>query len=144
VAARGGRLPKETQAMAMVAATMLFVLMLTLRERGDEPAREDDRVRTPTLSLTLRPAACQTGCAARARVTVEPHADNRWLTLLFESGEFRRSSGVSLDGEQADRFHSLAVEGLPAGDYVVQARLRRSTGEVLVKERALVVKGRRH
>jgi hypothetical protein len=128
--------------MAMTAAAALAVLMLMLQGPGGERPRDDDRADT-ALSLTLRPAACQTGCAARAHVAIEPHPDNRWLTVSFDSPEFRRSSGVSLEGEQADRFHSLVVEGLPSGDYLVQARLRRSTGVVLVKERSLVVKGPR-
>jgi hypothetical protein len=129
--------------MGITAAFVLACLMLTPQGRGEERPRDDDRARAAALSLSLRPAACQSGCAARAQVTIEPHPDNRWLTLSFDSLEFRRSSGVALEGEQAGRFHSLAVEGLPSGDYLVQARLRRSTGEVLVKELSLVVKGRR-
>ena len=127
----------------MTTALVLALLMLMPHGRRDERPRTNDGAGTAALSLTLRPAACQTGCAARARVTIQPHPDNRWLTLSFDSPEFRRSSGVSLEGEQADRFHSLAVEGLPSGNYLVQARLRRSTGEVLVKELSLVVKGPR-
>lgn len=129
--------------MGTIAGFVLFVLTLTPQARDTERPRDDDHAGTAALSLTLRPSACLSGCSARAQVSLQPHADNRWLTLSFDSPRFRRSSGVSLDGKEASAFHSLTVEGLPAGHYVVQARLRRSTGEVFIKERSLTVKGRR-
>jgi hypothetical protein len=54
-------------------------------------------------------------------VTVEPSADNRLLKVSAESGDFFRSSELSLEGEGSARISILHFRELPAGEYDVTA-----------------------
>ena len=95
------------------------------------------------LSLSVRPAVCASPCAIRARAIVEPHPDNRVLTLTVDSEVFRRSSTVYLEGKDAARAYSRVFTHLPAGVYVIEVRLRRSGGAEVVRDLPLEVIGDR-
>lgn len=93
------------------------------------------------LWLSVLPQTCVSPCAVRARAVIEPHPDNRRLTLLADSLHYRRSSTVFLDGEFAARAHEMVFKLLSPGRYVVEVRLRRTDGEVIVESYPVNVSG---
>jgi hypothetical protein len=74
---------------------------------------------------------------------IEPHSENRWLVLRADSTEYYRSSTTQLHGAAAPRRHMIIFEGLPTGQYVIEAVLRRSNGDRLMRDIRVVVKGMR-
>jgi hypothetical protein len=92
------------------------------------------------LSLSVTPSVCLSPCEIRARVLIEPHADNRRLVLTADSEWFRRSSTIPLEGDAAARSHIRTFRRLPAGTYVVSVRLERSGADAIVEELQILVK----
>jgi hypothetical protein len=82
----------------------------------------------PPVKLQVRPAFAFAPGAFLVRVTVEPHEDNRALTIVVESKTYRESTTVPLDGEYGPRGHVKTFESLPVGDYVINARVERRDG----------------
>jgi hypothetical protein len=80
------------------------------------------------VKVQVRPAFAFAPAGFIVRVTVEPHEDNRALTIVVESKTYRESTTVPLDGEYAPRAHVKTFEGLPVGDYVFDARVERRDG----------------
>lgn len=62
------------------------------------------------------------------RARVIPSAENRTLEIVAESGEFYRSSQISLEGERAPATTMVEFRSLPSGDYVVYGILTDSSG----------------
>lgn len=65
----------------------------------------------------------------RLRVTVEPHDENRRLTVEADSGSFYRSTDEDLTGKSPRTRWIDAYRDFPAGDYVVTATVRTASGE---------------
>lgn len=107
---------------------------LALPASAQEPEPEE-------LWLSVLPQTCVSPCAVRARAVIEPHPDNRRLTLLADSLQYRRSSTVFLDGEYAARAHEMVFRLLSPGRYVVEVRLRRTDGELIVESYPVNVSG---
>ena len=95
------------------------------------------------LSLSVRPRVCLSPCAILAKARIEPHENNRWLTLVADAPHFRRSSTVHLEGEHAARTHSMMFKNLRDGPSRVQVRLERTGGRSLLREHVVEVKGER-
>jgi hypothetical protein len=53
------------------------------------------------------------------RARVVPHAENRALVVVAESGDFYRSSEIPLEGERAPATITVEFRSLPSGDYQV-------------------------
>ena len=94
---------------------------------------------TDQLQLTVNPKFSHHPGSFRATALVEPDAENRWLMLSAESREYYRSSTVQLDGADAARRHVMLFEGLPAGKYLIQARVDRADGGEILRESAVIV-----
>ena len=64
----------------------------------------------------------------RVRVTVEPNAANRSVTVAAESDDFFRSSEVALEGEQSPRTIYFEFRGVPGGQYEVRGAVGDAMG----------------
>ena len=73
-------------------------------------------------------------------VTVEPDAANRALRIEADGERLFRSTQMELDGENARRLHTIQFKNLPAGHYVVRARVL-SRGDVRGLAEDLLVVG---
>jgi hypothetical protein len=115
--------------IAAMAATLL----------GTTTTQEPER---PPLALTVRPSVCFDPCAIRVEAMVEPHADNRRLTLVADGPHFR-SSSVQLEGADAPRAHEMKFDHLETGRYLIQVVLERAGGGKRFREIMVEVKGER-
>ena len=70
----------------------------------------------------------------RVRVQVEPHADNRFLTIVADSPTFYRSSQIQLEGDHAPRTFTIEYPSVPGGQYEITSVLVNSMG----RERATI------
>ena len=74
-------------------------------------------------------------------VFVEPHPDNRLLTIEVDGTPLYRASDVQLEGARAKRAHLLELSRLMAGEYVIRAVVH-GTGRVrMATERRITVFG---
>ncbi len=62
------------------------------------------------------------------RTSVDPHADNRSMEVVAESGDFYRSSTVPLAGDQAPKTAQFYFRSLPPGEYEISATVIASDG----------------
>lgn len=67
--------------------------------------------------------------AIRVRVRVEPHPDNRGLTVAAISEGYSRSSFEQLEGAASPRTRWVSYPDIPAGEYDIIAQLSRVSGE---------------
>jgi len=79
-------------------------------------------------SVDVRPRTAFAGSGARILVRIPADAENRRLRLVVDSGDFSSSSEIDLAGDQAPRAHWFTLQGLPAGEYLVEATVFGSTG----------------
>lgn len=86
-------------------------------------AKEPDRLTVTTYGrIAFAPADWW------VKVRVEPHKDNRWLTIEADGDQFYRRTDFELEGEHAPKLHQLWFKGIPEGCYQFIATLR-ATGE---------------
>jgi hypothetical protein len=83
---------------------------------------------TERLTMVVSPSKAMAPATIRIRLGVSPAPENRVLDVVADSGDFYRSSQISLDGERAP--HTIVVEfpNLPGGAYVVNGTLRDASG----------------
>lgn len=74
-------------------------------------------------------------------VAVEPRAENRTLVIEADGEDYFRSSEVELNGEKEKRLHSLEFTSLPAGAYVLRAKVRSKSAVLGTAVREFVVTG---
>jgi hypothetical protein len=103
--------------MKVPSMLCMFLTLIAVSVRGDEQLR-----------LAVSPAQSLAPSNLRIRVRVVPHADNRSLEIVAESGEFYRSSRISLEGERAPVTNMFEFRGLPGGEYLVSSVLTDSRG----------------
>jgi len=80
------------------------------------------------ITLRVSPHFSMAPATIRVVVTVEPDSENRELQVAADSGQFFTSSTIQLDGSNAPRSQWIEMKELPAGDYVVEARVRQRDG----------------
>ena len=98
---------------------MFLILGVLAPVIGEQPVKID-----------VTPGAALAPATLRVRATVESHDENRALTVSAESLTYRESTTRPLDGDAAPRVLVFRFTGLPAGDYVIEARLERRDGSV--------------
>lgn len=116
---------------------MSALLLLLVLQAAPQEARTDP------LILRVNPAFATSPGAVRARVSVEPHADNESLKIVADSPTFYRSSTIMLDGESAARSYTMFFERLPAGEYEIRAAVERSDGTSLLEVQPVTILKRR-
>jgi hypothetical protein len=96
-------------------------------------------VATEKLTLRVTPNVSSAPSTVIVKATVAKNADNRWLHIEADSGEFFRSSEIQLDGERAPVVTEFRLPNLPGGEYIVKAVLRDSMGEETIVRRTAIV-----
>lgn len=114
----------------LTLATLTIIGMLTAS--GTTGASEK-------LTLRVTPNVSSAPSTVIVKATVARNADNRWLLIEADSGEFYRSSGIQLDGERAPEVTEIRLPNLPSGEYTVRAVLRDNMGEETVVRRTALV-----
>jgi len=71
------------------------------------------------LVVKVSPAISFAPANLTIRTNVDPNADNRSLEVVAESGDFYRSSAVTLDGDHAPKTTQFEFRSLPPGEYQV-------------------------
>jgi hypothetical protein len=71
------------------------------------------------LAIKVSPAVSSAPADLIIRTSVDPHADNRSLEVVAESGDFYRSSTVMLEGDRAAKTTQFEFRSLPPGEYQV-------------------------
>ena len=80
------------------------------------------------LKIVVSPAQSFAPSNLHIRARVVPHAENRVLEIIAESGEFYRSSQITLEGERAPATIAFEFRGVPGGEYRVSGVLTDSVG----------------
>ena len=98
---------------------MLFALVAatTISANGNEQLR-----------IAVSPAQSFAPSNLNIRARLAPNADNRAIEVIAESGEFYRSSQISLEGENAPATIMFEFRGVPGGEYLVYGILTDSAG----------------
>jgi hypothetical protein len=95
-----------------------------------------------SIELAITPAFATEPAGVRIVVTLEPHPDNRSLVVSADSPSYFRSTRRQIDGELAARRHTVVLTDLPAGDYVISARVAGVDGIRAFDERDFMVLSR--
>jgi hypothetical protein len=91
------------------------------------------------LTLRVTPNVSSAPSTVIVRATVAKNADNRWLHIEADSGEFYRSSEIQLDGDKAPVVTEIRLPNLPGGEYTVKAVLRGTMGDETIVRRTAIV-----
>jgi hypothetical protein len=100
---------------------MTMALLLALSVTG---TRAQDSVR-----IAVSPAHAFAPAFLRIRVSVEPNAANRALTIIANSESYYRSSLIQLEGETSARTFFVELKQVPAGEYKLSAVVSKGNGE---------------
>jgi hypothetical protein len=76
------------------------------------------------LTIHVSPAMSFAPANLLVQATIEVHKDNRAIEVIAESGDFYRSSEISLEGQRAPRVSVFEFRSLPSGEYEVRAVLK--------------------
>ena len=91
------------------------------------------------LTLRVTPNVSSAPSTVIVKATVAKNANNRWLHIEADSGDFFRSSEVQLDGDRAPVVTEIRLPNLPGGEYTVKAVLRDNMGDETVVRRTAIV-----
>lgn len=118
----------NARAATILRGTVISLLLVVLITTTGASSELD------SLRLAVSPKFSLTPGTFRAVAIVEPDAENRWLVLCAQSAEYYRSSTIQLDGARAARRYEMFFERLPSGKYLIQARVERADGELIIKD----------
>jgi hypothetical protein len=80
------------------------------------------------VSIRVSPAVAFAPANLFVRTTIDANSENRSVEIIAESGEFYRSSEITLDGDRAPRVTLMQFKSVPGGMYQVRAVLRGAAG----------------
>jgi hypothetical protein len=89
--------------------------------------------------VTVSPAVTQQPATITIRVTLARDTDNRELDVALDGEDFYRGSSMTLDGADGPSVYVLTFTGVPAGAYMVDARVRRVRGSASAHTQLRVV-----
>src|SRR5262245_52033409 len=100
------------------------ILMIAAPVGGSEP-------------LTLRVSPMQSFAPANLyiRLSIEPNADNRVVSVVAESEDYYRSSEVALEGEQGPRTVIVQFRSVPEGQYQIRSVVGNAQGKEVAAAR---------
>jgi uncharacterized protein (DUF58 family) len=85
---------------------------------------------TETLKLKVSPMQSFAPANLYVRLSIEPNANNRVVSIVAESEGYFRSSEVALEGDQGPRTVIVEFRSVPGGQYEV----RGTVGDAMGKE----------
>ena len=99
-----------TRVTIRVMTTALLLALGVTGTRAQDPVR-----------IAVSPAHAFAPAFLRIRVSVEPNAANRSLTIIANSEGYYRSSLIQLEGETSARTFFVELKQVPAGEYKLSA-----------------------
>ena len=81
------------------------------------------------LSLRVTPRYALAGDNVRITVRIARDPENRLLTIEADSADYFRCSQIQLSGDRSPAVHSLMLQSVPSGRYVVRATVTRQGGD---------------
>lgn len=91
------------------------------------------------LHLDIYPRISYAPATIRLMVVIEPQEDQRSLRIETDNGTFGRTTEIPLDGANGPRTSYLAWQAIPAGEYLVIARVATLSHVVATTEGAMIV-----
>src|SRR5688572_4054385 len=91
------------------------------------------------LHIEVTPRISQAPAQVRIRAIVTPSAENRGLRVTADSGEFFRSSYLTLEGADAAPITETSFKNLPGGEYQVTVTLADSQGHATNVDRRTIM-----
>ena len=88
---------------------------------------------TEPLEVKVSPRSALAPATLRVTAFVEPHEDNHSLTIVADAVSHRSSTTVPLEGADELMSHSVTLERVPAGDYVIEATVRKVDGTSITR-----------
>ncbi|HSK08633.1 MAG TPA: hypothetical protein VK911_03590 [Vicinamibacterales bacterium] len=96
---------------------------------------------TQPVEVRVNPAVSLAPATVVLTILVEPDERNRLLTVVADSGDFYRSSEVTLEGDRASRTRRITLRNLPPGEYTIRASVTRADNSSRIAETQMVVTG---
>jgi hypothetical protein len=90
------------------------------------------------VSVRVTPAFAFAPASVMIRTRIEPHADNRSMEIVADSGGFYRSSTIPLEGDRSPRSATFEFRSLPPGEYDISATIIGSNGRPRVTQHTTV------
>jgi hypothetical protein len=84
----------------------------------------------PRLEIHVSPAVAFAPAVLKVRTVVEPHDDNRMLSIEVDSSTYHRTSEIPLEGKTSQRTNVLELREVPTGLYEVRAVLLGRAGPI--------------
>ena len=120
--------------MDMRMRKALIVIAATALLGATSGSAADSRLR-----IEVSPRISQAPAQVRIRAMVTPSADNRGLRIVADSGDFFRSSYLSLDGADAAPITETSFKNLPGGEYEVSVTLVDAQGHATNVDRRTIM-----
>lgn len=121
---------------------LMILSLVTAGAAQDNTKAPNKAVKRAPLTLALSTNVAPAPAQVTARISVEPDARSRSLTVEWWSEDGAGGShGVSLDGDRAAARQDFSIKRMEAGTYIVRAVLVRDDGSIVKKESNLVVVG---
>jgi len=88
-------------------------------------------------SLTLKVSPIQSFAPANLyiRLSIEPNANNRVVSIVAESEDYYRSSEVALEGEEGPRTVIVQFRSVPEGQYEIRTAVGNAQGKEMAAAR---------
>jgi hypothetical protein len=83
-----------------------------------------------SLQINVSPMQSFAPANLYVRLSIEPNANNRVVSIVAESGDYFRSSEVALEGDQGPRTVIVQFRSVPGGQY----EIRGTVGDVMGNE----------
>jgi len=91
------------------------------------------------LRIEVSPRISNAPAQVRVRAIVTPNAENRGLRVVADSGDYYRSSFLTLDGDNAALVTETSFKNLPGGDYDISVTLVDMQGHAASTDRRSVM-----
>jgi hypothetical protein len=88
------------------------------------------------IALKVRPLIAFAPTDVFLQVRVVPSGDDRWISVVMDSGEFSRRSDWTIEGDRP--LYSFWWKDVPAGDYEIVARI--GHGDTITASDRLTIK----
>jgi uncharacterized protein (DUF58 family) len=109
----------------MRATLLLFGLLLTVAPlNGNEP-----------LKISVSPSQSMAPANLHIRLSIEPNAINRLVSIVAESEDYFRSSEVAIEGEGGPRTVIVEFRSVPGGHYEIRSALGDAKGRQVATAR---------
>ena len=93
---------------------------------------------TETLKMKVSPMQSFAPANLYVRLSIEPNANNRVVSVVAESEDYFRSSEVALEGNQGPRTVLVQFRSVPGGEYEIRGTVGDAVGNEVASARQSV------